>query len=74
MRRAHFWLSYLAMSSARQKPTKLHGSCAATVADAVEAATAKLGVARWIGLQHHIVDRRLELAALALEPLTDSSR
>lgn len=37
-----------------------------TVADAVEAVTAKLGVARWIGLQHHIVDRRLELAALAL--------
>jgi hypothetical protein len=37
-----------------------------TVADAVEAATAKLGVARWIGLQHHIVDRRLELAALTL--------
>lgn len=37
-----------------------------TVADAVEAATAKVGVARWIGLQHHIVDRRLELAALAL--------
>jgi hypothetical protein len=38
-----------------------------TVADAVKATTAKLGVARWIGLQHHIVDRRLELAALALE-------
>ena len=38
-----------------------------SVADAVEAATTKLGVARWIGLQHHIVDRRLELAALALD-------
>lgn len=37
-----------------------------TVADAVEAATAKLGVARWIGLQHQIIDRRLELAALTL--------
>jgi hypothetical protein len=37
-----------------------------TVADAVEATTAKLGVARWIGLQHQIVDRRLELAALTL--------
>jgi hypothetical protein len=38
-----------------------------TVADAVESATAKLGVARWVGLQHQIVDRRLELAALALD-------
>ena len=37
-----------------------------TVADAVEAALAKLGVARWIGLQHQIIDRRLELAALTL--------
>ena len=37
-----------------------------TVADAVEATLAKLGVARWIGLQHQIVDRRLELAALTL--------
>jgi hypothetical protein len=37
-----------------------------TVADAVEAATARLGVARWIGLQHQIIDRRLELAALVL--------
>lgn len=32
----------------------------------VELATEKLGVARWIGLQHQVVDRRLELAA-ALE-------
>ena len=38
-----------------------------TVADAVEAATAKLGVSRWIGLQHQIIDRHLELAALALD-------
>jgi hypothetical protein len=37
-----------------------------TVADAVEAAIDRLGVFRWIGLQHQIVDRRLELAALAL--------
>ena len=37
-----------------------------TVATAVEAATVKLGVARWIGLQHQIIDRRLELAALTL--------
>lgn len=39
---------------------------AGTVANAVEAATAKRGVARWIGLQHHIIDRRLELASLAV--------
>jgi hypothetical protein len=38
-----------------------------TVADAVDAVTAKLGVARWIGLQHQVIDRRLELAALALD-------
>lgn len=38
-----------------------------SVADVVEAATTKHGVARWIGLQHHIVDRRLELAALVLD-------
>lgn len=37
-----------------------------TVADAVEAAIAKRGVARWIGLQHHIIDRRLELASIAV--------
>lgn len=37
-----------------------------TVAHAVEAATAKRGVARWIGLQHHIIDRRLELASVAV--------
>jgi hypothetical protein len=37
-----------------------------TVGSAVEAATARLGVARWIGLQHQIIDRRLELAALTL--------
>ena len=37
-----------------------------TIAEAVETATAKVGVARWIGLQHHIVDRRLELAGLTL--------
>jgi SAM-dependent methyltransferase len=36
------------------------------MADVVEAATAKHGVARWIGLQHQIVDRRLELAAIAV--------
>jgi hypothetical protein len=38
-----------------------------TVADAVEATTAKRGVARWIGLQHQIIDRRLELASLTLD-------
>jgi hypothetical protein len=38
-----------------------------TVADAVEAATGSLGVFRWIGLQHQIIDRRLELTALVLD-------
>jgi hypothetical protein len=33
------------------------------VRDIVSLATEKLGVARWIGLQHQVVDRRLELAA-----------
>lgn len=33
------------------------------VRDIVTLATEKLGVARWIGLQHQVVDRRLELAA-----------
>jgi hypothetical protein len=37
-----------------------------TIADGVEAATTRLGTARWIGLQHQVIDRRLELAALAL--------
>lgn len=32
---------------------------------AVDAATETRGIARWIGLQHHIADRTLELAAVA---------
>jgi SAM-dependent methyltransferase len=39
---------------------------AGPMTDVVEAATAKQGVARWIGLQHQIVDRRLELTAIAV--------
>ncbi|MBP2454144.1 Eco57I restriction-modification methylase domain-containing protein [Mycolicibacterium lutetiense] len=33
------------------------------VREIVELATEKLGITRWIGLQHQVVDRRLELAA-----------
>jgi hypothetical protein len=33
------------------------------VRDIVALATQKLGIARWIGLQHQVIDRRLELAA-----------
>ena len=33
------------------------------VGDIVSLATQRLGVARWIGMQHQVVDRRLELAA-----------
>jgi hypothetical protein len=36
------------------------------VADAIPQATDKYGVARWINLQHQVVDRQLELAALVL--------
>jgi hypothetical protein len=35
------------------------------VARVVEAATAAHGIARWIGLSHHTIDRRLELAAIS---------
>jgi hypothetical protein len=35
------------------------------VREAVDAAAAVRGVARWIGLQHHTVDRRLEITAVA---------
>jgi hypothetical protein len=44
----------------------VEGLLTGTVAHAVEAATAERGVSRWIGLQHHIIDRRLELASVAV--------
>ncbi len=38
---------------------------ASTLADVVAEASARRGTARWIGVQHHTADRRLELAAVA---------
>ena len=45
MPRDHFWLSYPAMSSARHEADEAARLLCGTVADAVEAAIAKLGVA-----------------------------
>lgn len=38
---------------------------ARTMSQVVAETTARRGIARWIGLQHHTADRRLELAAVA---------
>jgi Eco57I restriction-modification methylase len=43
------------------------GLLARTVSQVVAESTARRGIARWIGLQHHTADRRLELAAVAEE-------
>ena len=50
----------------REEAEEIERLLTGTVAQAVEAAIAERGVARWIGLQHHIVDRRLELASVAV--------